>query len=240
VGTARQDPAPSPAPRACGHRPTSATTSPVFDLDRTLIDGSSLVTLGRELVRRRIVPAGVMARRAVAQLTFRFRGLSDARLERLVSTMLEAVEGMEAEPVEEAARAAGVTVASSVHPAARRLIDHHLAAGHFCVIVSVSPHPLVESVTAALRMHRAVGSRLEVLDSRCTGRFEGAFCHGFGKLVRLEGELGRFDLGSATAYADSGSDVPLLQRCGAAVAINPDARLRRVARKQSWPILRLR
>ncbi|HEY2331610.1 MAG TPA: HAD family hydrolase, partial [Acidimicrobiales bacterium] len=120
MGTARQDPAPSPAPRACGHRPTSATTSPVFDLDRTLIDGSSLVTLGRELVRRRIVPAGVMARRAVAQLTFRFRGLSDARLERLVSTMLEAVEGMEAEPVEEAARAAGVTVASSVHPAARR------------------------------------------------------------------------------------------------------------------------
>jgi HAD superfamily hydrolase (TIGR01490 family) len=212
----------------------------IFDLDRTLIDGSSLVELGRELVHRGIVRPGTVARQAMAQMAFRRHGLSDTRLERIVATLLHEVKGLDVGSVEEASKAAGVAVASRVHIGARFLIDHHLAAGDFCVVVSASPQVLVEAVTGALGMHRAVGSRLEVANGRYTGRFDGPFCYGPGKLIRLEEELGRFDLGAATAYADSGSDLPLLERCGSAVAINPDSRLRQAARKQSWPILQFR
>ena len=64
--------------------------------------------------------------------------------------------------------------------------------------------------------------------------------HGPGKLERLRAELGEVDLGRAFAYADSGSDLPLLRACGGPVAVNPDRRLREVAASAGWPVLRLR
>ena len=68
-----------------------------------------------------------------------------------------------------------------------------------------------------------MGTRLDVVDGVLTGRIDGPFCYGTGKLEALERQVGRIDLSSATAYADSGSDVPLLSRCGQPVAINPES-----------------
>jgi phosphoserine phosphatase len=59
-----------------------------------------------------------------------------------------------------------------------------------------------------------------------------------GKLEALDREVGRLDLTMATGYADSGSDLPLLEQCGTAVAVNPDAELRRWARSKGWPVVR--
>jgi phosphoserine phosphatase len=106
-------------------------------------------------------------------------------------------------------------------------------------VLSASPQELVEAVTSELGALRAVGTRIEVVDGVLTGRLDGPFCYGVGKLEALEREVGRVDLSCAAAYADSGSDIPLLDRCRTAVAINPDRELRRWARREGWPILHL-
>ena len=113
----------------------------------------------------------------------------------------------------------------------------HLDSGDFCIVLSASPHELVESVAVALGAHRAVGTRIDIVDGVLTGRLDGPFCYGAGKLEALEREVGRIDLHTATAYADSGSDLPLLERCGTAVAVNPDKELRRWASHAGWPIV---
>jgi HAD superfamily hydrolase (TIGR01490 family) len=211
----------------------------VFDLDRTLLRGSSLSLYGRELVRRGIVPRSTVAKHALLELAFQRRGLRDDRIHRLVAQFLAEARGELAQPLVEAARSMGPTLLGNVRHAARFLLDHHLAIGDFCVVVSASPHELVDAVTTQLEAHRAVGTRLDVIDGVLTGRLDGPFCYGTGKLEALEREVGRIDLSTATAYADSGSDVPLLSRCGQPVAINPDAELRRWAQGAGWPILRL-
>jgi HAD superfamily hydrolase (TIGR01490 family) len=197
----------------------------LFDLDRTLIRGSSLSIFGRELVRRGHVPRSLVARHAL--------------LDRLVGTLLDAAAGRPAGPLLAAASSMGATLAAEVPPAARFLLQRHVDAGDFCVILSASPHELVEAVTVALGAHRAVGTRLEVCDGLLTGRLDGPFCYGSGKLEGLQREVGHLDLASATAYADSGSDLPLLDRCGTPVAVNPDAELQRWALRSGWPIVRL-
>lgn len=212
----------------------------VFDLDRTLIRGSSLSVLGRDLVRRGLVPRTAVARHALTELAFRRRGIGAARLDRLVATLLEAADGERAEPLLTAAREVGPRLAAAVHPTARWLLRHHLEAGDFCVILSASPHELVDAVAVELGAHRAVGTRVEVAGGLLTGRLDGPFCYGTGKLECLEREVGRIDLATATAYADSGSDLPLLERCGTAVAVNPDQELRRWAQRAGWPIVRFR
>ena len=42
------------------------------------------------------------------------------------------------------------------------------------------------------------------------------------------------DLDCSAFYSDSFNDLPLMNRVGTAVAVNPDARLRRYARRRGW------
>jgi phosphoserine phosphatase len=40
----------------------------------------------------------------------------------------------------------------------------------------------------------------------------------------------------AAFYTDSITDLPLLEAVGQPIVVNPDARLRRVAKRRGWPI----
>ena len=75
-------------------------------------------------------------------------------------------------------------------------------------------------------------------DGRLTGEVMPPVCYGPGKVVwgeRFAAEHG-VDLSASYFYTDSISDLPLLERVGQPVAVNPDPRLRRLARKRGWPI----
>ncbi|MGD8627079.1 MAG: haloacid dehalogenase-like hydrolase, partial [Anaerolineae bacterium] len=82
--------------------------------------------------------------------------------------------------------------------------------------------------------------RLISADGRLTGEIEPPPCYGQGKVVWAE----RFarehavDLSASYFYTDSISDLPLLERVGQPVAVNPDPRLRRLARARGWQITR--
>lgn len=210
----------------------------LFDLDRTLVPGSSLVPFGRELVRRGMIDRMVVARRAAAAATFRRRGL-DRRIDALVGGMLTLVAGHAAEPLAEVGREVGRQLAGEVYDAAHWLLRRHLDAGDFCVILTAAPQPLAEGLADVVGAHRAIGTSLKVIDGRFTGELDGGLCHGPGKLIRLRQELG--DLGSthATGYGDSSSDIAVLERCQEPVAVNPDRRLTAVARLRGWPVVRL-
>lgn len=211
----------------------------LFDLDRTLVPGSSLMGLGRALADRHVIAGSTVARHAVRAAVFARRGLGDSRIARLRESLLSAAADRDHEELASVAREVGPRIAAGAYPAARWLMDRHHAAGDVCVVLSASPQELVEAVGAELGADEAVGTRAEVVDGRLTGRLDGPFCHGDGKLERLRAELGPVDLREATAYADSGSDLPLLTACGHPVAVNPDRRLRNAAASAGWPVLRL-
>jgi phosphoserine phosphatase len=131
----------------------------------------------------------------------------------------------------------GARLVGEMSPSARMLVHRHLLAADFCVVLSASPQELVDAVVYGLGAHRGVGTRVEVVDGHLTGELVGPFCYGGGKLERLRMELGDVELEAAWAYADSMSDLPLLERAAHAVAVRPDRSLRRIARERSWPIL---
>jgi phosphoserine phosphatase len=179
------------------------TTIALFDLDRTLLPGSSLVGLAKALAASTIGSRRSPGRAAVLQL----------------------------------ARGIGAELADTITPGARMLLSRHLAAGDFCVLLSAGPQELVEAVCGAVGAHRAIGTRGEVRADRFTGRLDGPLCYGKGKVARLQQALGKVDLSGAWAYADSASDLPLLEACGHPVAVNPDRRLRTIAAARRWPIV---
>lgn len=212
----------------------------VFDLDRTLVRGSSLARLARALGEAGVVRRKELVGHLVREAVFAARGLSPRAIERLRASLLTAVAGVEQAPLLEVADKVAASIAADIFTGARWLLDRHLAAGHDVVLLSSSPQELVQAVAAAIDPAvRAVGTLAEVVDGRYTGHLSAPFCHGRAKLVRLEQVLGLRDLALVTAYADAGSDLPVLRAVGSPVAVNPDRLLRSVAAWEGWPILHL-
>lgn len=194
--------------------------------------------LARLLAAHRLLRRRTVLRHVAANQSFARKGAGDGRVDQLRRGALQAVRGFEHAQLLELAHEAGHGVAQRVYPGARWLLDHHLAVGDFCVLLSAAPQELVDAVASALGIHRAVGSRGAVDGGRLTGELDGPFCYGEGKLTRLTSEVGPIDFSTAFAYADSASDLPVLEACGHPVAINPDRKLGRHARAAGWPVVR--
>lgn len=214
-------------------------TLAVFDLDRTLVPGSSLIHLARAMAAGGLLRRRELAFHGARNVAFARRGASDERVRRLRAELLRTVAGLEYEPIVALSDEVAGSVAGSVYSSAGWLLERHLKAGNFCVVVSSSPQELVDEVAKRLGAHRAVGTRAEVREGRFTGELNGPFCYGAGKLERLRTDLGIVDLRGAHAYSDSASDLPLLRGCGHPVAVNPDRRLLAAARRAGWPVIHL-
>ena len=123
----------------------------------------------------------------------------------------------------------------------QKRVAEHKEKGHVVAIVSGSTQYAVGPLAAHLGIPgQYVCTHLESRDGRLTGRVVPPVCFGPGKIVwaeRFAAEYG-VDLSSSYFYTDSISDLPLLERVRYPVAVNPDPRLRRLARKRGWPVER--
>jgi HAD superfamily hydrolase (TIGR01490 family) len=171
---------------------------------------------------------------------FAMRGLGPSAINRLRTSLLQAAAGVEQAPLLDIVDQVGPAIAADVFPGARWLVERHLRDGHAVVLLSSSPHELVSAVARAIDPRiTPVGTLAEVVDGCYTGYLAAPFCHGAGKLARLEQVVGWRELEHTTAYADSGSDLPVLRAASSPVAVNPDRTLRAAAAAAGWPILDL-
>jgi phosphoserine phosphatase len=114
----------------------------------------------------------------------------------------------------------------------------HLDAGQQVWLVTATPCELAETIARRLGLTGALGTVVEAVDGVFTGRLVGEILHGAGKAhaVRSLAIREGLNLKRCTAYSDSLNDAPMLSLVGTAVAINPDAALRVLARERGWEI----
>jgi phosphoserine phosphatase len=84
----------------------------------------------------------------------------------------------------------------------------------------------------------SLASRLEFSGGKTTGRVDGNSLFGREKKEAVEKWLEQHGHSpdSACFYSDSYTDLPLLEFCGAPVAVNPDRFLAKEAKKRGWKI----
>jgi HAD superfamily hydrolase (TIGR01490 family) len=210
-----------------------------FDLDRTLIAGSSAFIMGRTARSSGLVPTRQFVRDAGSAIVFKLRGGSDKKTDGVRDRMLGAVKGMRQDDLIALNAEVLPKLLAKIRPEARRLLDLHRRAGRSTYIVSAAPVEIVEPLALALGMTAGIGTCGEVEDGVYNGRLAGPFCYGAGKVTAME-EIARWDgldLAQCYGYSDSASDLPMLQAVGHPVAVNPDAKLARHARANGWPIV---
>lgn len=210
-----------------------------FDLDRTLISGSSAFMLAIAARSAGLVPTAQFVRDAAGAIAFRLAGASDDTTNQVRERILGAVSGLRHEDLVALNTDVIPKLIERIRPEAQRLLEVHHQAGRATYIVSASPQEIVQPLALALGMTGGIGTRSEIVDGVYTGELIGPFCYGEGKVEAIA-EVARWeglDLTQCYAYSDSASDLPMLQAVGHPVAVNPDARLERVARRNGWPIV---
>ena len=204
-----------------------------FDMDNTLLRIETGMSWVRFLYRRGELSKRTVAKALYWQTLYRLALLDmDAVFTRLV----EDLRGdSEAEMIAKCAIWYRDHVAPEVAPAARVAIEHHRQAGHLIVLATGSTQYAARPVAHALGIEHVLSSLLEVEGGAFTGR-PAAFCFGQHKVALAERWTDRhgIDLAASYFYSDSYNDLPMLERVGTAIAVNPDARLRRHARRRGW------
>ncbi len=210
-----------------------------FDLDRTLIRRSSVLALAGTFRERGLISRVDLMRSAWLQLLFAAHGASAERIRFAAEDGMRLLAGFSVVELQH-------LVGDAMEPVLRpllyaeplRLVQQHRERGERVYIVSATLQEIVQHIADDLGFDGAVGSTCEIEDGVYTGKSLRA-AHGEGKAqaVRALAAAEGLVLPECTAYSDSASDVPFLEAVGHPVAVNPDSRLRRVARERGWPVL---
>lgn len=127
-----------------------------------------------------------------------------------------------------------------VRPGALPVLRQHRDQKDDLVLLTSSSPYLSTPVVAELGLDGFLCTRFAVdADGRFTGASAGPLCFGAGKVVHAEAyatERG-VALEACAYYADSMADVAMLQAVGHPVAVNPDPRLRLLARERGWKVV---
>ncbi len=219
----------------------TSTSAAFFDLDRTLISGSSGFYWARAAAG-----AGIISRRRLVadgfeNVKFRLRGSTDAGTEKVKARVAQVLAER---PVRDFQRLGPQVLAGVLPRLYPQMLDiawGHQDAGRRVYIATAASQETGDLIAHVLGFDGALGTRFEVdPQGRYTGRLTGPMAYREGKaaLVRELAQEEGIDLAESFAYSDSESDLPFLEAVGHPVVVNPDPDLLRIAREREWDIMR--
>jgi HAD superfamily hydrolase (TIGR01490 family) len=218
------------------------TSAAFYDVDGTLIKANIIhafafyawnqPSLTRSVVKSLATAASLplfwaadkLSRKAFNELFYRYyRGESEDRLIVLAEEMFEDV------------------IKPTIYPGARDLIAESRRAGCRQVLVSGGLDFTVRPLATHLGVDDFIANRLEFSGGYATGGLMKPFVAGATKatIIRDYAAQHGIDLVRSWAYSDSYSDYAMLAVVGRPTAVNPDFRLRALARSYDWPVVDL-
>jgi HAD superfamily hydrolase (TIGR01490 family) len=209
-----------------------------FDLDKTVLAKNSGALWVKAELRGGFITwwQGLRAWGWITRYHLGFARLEDALLESIAS-----LTGTPEASVRERTLAFYEReVRALVRPGAREAMARHRALGDSLWLLTSSSNYLSEAIAAELKLDGFLCNRFEVdAQGRYTGSPMGPLCFGPGKVgvARSLAQERGVQLAHCTFYSDSASDLPMLEAVGYPVAVNPDVRLKRVARRRGWPVV---
>lgn len=216
------------------------TAAAFFDVDNTMMMGASIFHFARGLAARKFFTTRDITSMLWQQTKFRVLGSEDKDdMHTSRDRALAFVKDVEvAALVRLGEEIYDEELHDKIYPGTRALAQAHIDAGQRVWLVTATPVELAATIAERLGLTGALGTVAEHEDGKYTGRLVGEMMHGNAKAeaVAALAEREGLDLSRCTAYSDSVNDIPMLTLVGKAVAVNPDADLRKEALERGWEI----
>ncbi len=214
-----------------------------YDVDGTLIstnvvhafgyyamnEGSVMGILGRTLSTVASIPIfgalNLIDRKTFNEFFYRrYAGFSEDRLYTLAEDLFEDV------------------IKPAIYPRAKDLIDEARRANCRIVFITGALDFTMAPLARFLGADDVIANKMQFVGGVATGKVIPPIIEGANKANVIRDYCERHNLAAnkSHAYTDSASDYAMLTAVGRPTAVNPDLRLRALARSYNWPILDLR
>lgn len=208
-----------------------------FDLDKTLVRANSSVILLRVAYTKNLISLTDILKALWLSFLFRFN-LRDT--EKIISSMVRWLSGITEKELNELVSEAFEKHLTELIPEqAKSEIMLHKNKNAFVVILSSALQPVCKCFADHLEMDDIICTGLESEEGKFTGLPSGKLCFGNEKKIRLLEYCKKNNRLKEDAwfYSDSIDDLPALNAAGNPVCVNPDRRLKNIARKKEWQIV---
>jgi HAD superfamily hydrolase (TIGR01490 family) len=210
-----------------------------FDIDGTLVNCVTQEVLAKILRREGLLNFGRTLRVSTWFLLYKL-GLTNnsenVRKSAYSVFKLHSKERMDAIFLE-----AQRIVLSRIRWSMKNIVDEHKREGDLIVAISGSLENLCVSVCDVFGIKEQYSAVLSISDGRYNGLWENEIYEGarkVGLIMQLK-EKYQLNLNECSSYADSYSDIPMLEVVGHPVAVCPDRKLRKHAASKKWSILEI-
>jgi HAD superfamily hydrolase (TIGR01490 family) len=209
-----------------------------FDVDHTLTRRSSGTRFVSLAMRRKLLPLHLLFVIPWYSMTYRLGVFRLRRYEEgfpyLQGISRVALEGIARESFE-------TRLKGDLFEGAVTLVQERRAQGRRVILATSSLDFIVAPLAEHLGVQGVLATTLEFDDGACTGRVVGLPMFRREKKERVLAFLAAEGVAprECSFYSDSIYDLPLLEEVGRPVAVNPDFRLRRIARRKGWPVIHL-
>ncbi len=212
-----------------------------FDLDKTLMAGSSGIFFARAAYETGMISRARLVRDVYENVRFRLLGSTDDRADDVRERVGKMIAGVRVRDLERLSPRVLAGVLPRLYPEMLQRAYAHQDAGVPVYILTAASQEMADLLARVLAFDGGLGSRSEIVDGRYTGRPAGPFNYREGKVVSMRELAARegLELESSYAYSDSESDLPMLRAVRHAVVVNPDAALRRIAVEEGWEVIEL-
>lgn len=129
-------------------------------------------------------------------------------------------------------------------PQAIELVQHHLAEGDLCAVVTATNTFVTAPIVRAFGIPTLIGTDAEYIAGRYTGKILGTPSFKHGKVLRVNSWLAGLnkrltDFDASYFYSDSTNDLPLLEVVTHPIVTNPSPGLLSIAQDRKWQIINL-
>lgn len=207
-----------------------------FDFDGTVIYGYSAIMYLREQVKNGQIKPKQLLDLAKVMTQFGMGNMNFSAMLTMASQFMRGID--EKEQLQFSEELYVKHIAKLIYPESRALIEAHLKKGHTVALVSAATPYQIYPAAKELGIKHIKCSHLEVVDGKFTGDVIRPTCYGMGKVFAAEQLVNEFDLDidESLFYSDSDEDIQLLEFVGKPRPLNPNKRLRHIARGRGWPV----
>jgi len=213
----------------------------LFDLDNTLLAGDSDYLWGEYLCKHGIVDRDQYALSndnfyrqyqngemdIGAFLEFALRPLHQLPLAQLLALRKEFLDA---------------TLDRLIAPGSLALIQQHRNNGDTLAIVTATNRFITAPIARELGIYHLIATEPTLGKNGFDGGYRNPPCFQEGKLTNINQWLTAYRLSQkgSYGYSDSHNDLPMLEWVDHPVAVDPDTKLKTIAREREWPVISLR
>lgn len=208
----------------------------IFDVDRTLIKGSTERIFIRYLLKKRVLRPKELVETftSAIRLNKTYTGPLKRNKLYLKGKAVDSIKALAESCFKE-------EILPYLSPTAVELIEFHKRRHDLTVLLTGSLELLTEPLQVYLGVDRLIATRLGRVNGVFTGTIEGLHPYGINKLELIRGLAKKEGilLNESYAYGDRYADRMVLNAVGYPVAVNPDPFLWLLAKRKGWRIIHI-